>query len=98
MFDKIIEYTKNKFGVNKKMLEHSAVKDWVYGGIIELMNNPKYYRKSGVDSRYSYWTEEGKVVLIEFMFKVCQSIEEAERDKLMKLAKQLVMNGLKGED
>ena len=47
-------------------MDRQAIKDLVYGGITELMNNRNYFYWSSVGANYSHFTDEGKVALAEF--------------------------------
>jgi hypothetical protein len=83
--------------VKKSKMDKQAVKDLMFGGIIELMQNPKYYYYSEVGHTYSRWTDEGKEVLQEYMQIMSWKLNEAEHDNLNKRAKEMVISGLKGE-
>lgn len=78
-------------------MEKGAVKDLVYGGLEELINNRRYYYHSSVGASYSHFTDEGKVAVIEFMDLVAWKVKEAENQDLEARAKQQVMSALKGE-
>lgn len=78
-------------------MDRPAIKDFVYGGIMELMRNRQYYYNSGVNSTYSHWTDEGKEVLLEYMTLVAGKMHEAEQQELNARAKELVLKELKSE-
>jgi hypothetical protein len=78
-------------------MEKLAVKEFMFGGMSELMNNRRYYHHSSVGLDYSHWTDEGKEALIEYMNVVGHMIKQAEEVELNKRAKELVLKGLKGE-
>lgn len=78
-------------------MDKDAVKDLMFGGIYELMRNRKYYYHSDVGQAYSYWTDEGKEALNEYMNVMGWKLKEAETAELNKRAKDLVIKGLKGE-
>ena len=78
-------------------MDKSAVKDLIFGGINELMRNRHYYYHSSVGQGYSYWTEEGKEALIEYMNVMGWKLKEAEDADLRSRAKEMTMNALKGE-
>lgn len=78
-------------------MKKDAVKDLMFGGINELMRNKNYYYFSSIGSNYCHWTEEGKLVLQEYMDLVTHKLYEAEQESLNKRAKELVVKGLKGE-
>lgn len=76
-------------------MEKAAIKDLVYGGINEMMQNRRYYYRSSVGKNYSHWTDEGKEVLGEFINDITQYIVDAEEASLDQRAKELVMKELK---
>lgn len=76
-------------------MEKQAIKELMYGGVSELMNNSRYYYRSSVGNSYSHWTEEGKIALQEYMKEITQFIYEAEQVALDKRAKDLVLKELK---
>ena len=78
-------------------MDKHAVKDLMFGGINELMRNRKYYYHSDVGQTYSYWTDEGKEALQEYMTIMGWKLKEAEEADLKKRSKELIMQGLKGE-
>lgn len=61
------------------------------------MRNRKYYRHSIVGVEYSHWTEDGKKALAEYMNLIGYKMLEAEEAELRQRAKDMVINGLKGE-
>jgi predicted GIY-YIG superfamily endonuclease len=78
-------------------MEKDVIKDLMYGGITELMNNKDFYYRSGVGADYSYWTEKGTLVMIEFVKSMTKQMHNTEDKLLDKRAKELVLKGLKGE-
>lgn len=78
-------------------MDKSAVKDLMFGGINELMRDRRFYYHSTVGQAYSYWTDEGKQALCEYMNLMGWKLKEAEEADLKERSKQLVLNGLKGE-
>lgn len=79
-------------------MQKGAIKDLVYGGIEEILNNPNYYYKSSVGFGYSKFNEQGKIALLEFMDLMAYKISEAENSDLDRRAKQQVMDQLKKKD
>ena len=73
------------------------MKDLLYGGLTELMNNKELYYRSSVGADYSHWTERGTNVLQEFVKSWTKQMHMAEDQALDKRAKELVIKGLKGE-
>ena len=78
-------------------MDKYSIKEFLYGGVQELMKNRKYYYHSSVGSNYSHWTDEGKEALAEYMNLIGHKMLEAEEIDLNKRAKELVIKGLKGE-
>ena len=76
-------------------MEKQAVKDLMYGSLTELMQNRRYYSRSSVGPEYSRWTEEGQVVLKQFMSEITKLIYIADQNDLDSRAKELVLKDLK---
>jgi len=76
-------------------MEKQAVKDLMYGSLNELMQNRRYYSRSSVGPEYSRWTEEGQVVLNQFMSDIIKLIYIAEQNDLDSRSKELVFKELK---
>jgi hypothetical protein len=76
-------------------MNKGAVKDLVFGGLMELQRNRAYYYYSGAGSSYSYWTEEGKEAMVEFMKEMAPVMRQAEELDLDRRAKEMVMRELK---
>jgi hypothetical protein len=76
-------------------VEKAAIKEIIYGGVSELMQNRRYYYHSTIGKNYSHWTDEGKLVLDEFMKDMTQYIYDAEQTALDNRAKDIVMKELK---
>jgi len=79
-------------------MDRSAIKDFVYGGMMELMRNRQYYYHSGVNSTYNHWTDEGKAALTDYMTLVAGKMWETEQVELNARAKELVLQELKKKD
>ena len=75
-------------------MEKAAIKDIMYGGINELINNRRYYYKSSI-SGYDHWTDEGKEALNSFIKDITLYMREAEEAALDQRAKDMVMEELK---
>jgi hypothetical protein len=81
--------------VKKSNMDRTALKDLLYGGMMELMRNRQYYYSSGVNSSYNSWTDEGKEALADYMNLVSGKMWEAEQVELNARAKELVLKELK---
>jgi hypothetical protein len=79
------------------MLEKNAVKELVYGGLLELASNRDYYYNSRIGSEYNHFTDKGKIAIEEYLNIMISIMLKAEEASLNKRAKDLVINGLKGE-
>jgi hypothetical protein len=79
-------------------MKRSAIKDFCYGGMLELLNNRNYYYHSSVGAGYSHLTEEGKEAVVEFMNMIAYKMKQAEDQDLDSRAKQQVIDQLKKRD
>lgn len=76
-------------------MEKQAIKELMYGGLKEIMNNNRYYYKSSVGKEYSTFTENGKTVVQEFVTDLAGYITAAEAAELDQRAKDMVLKELK---
>ena len=81
--------------MKKSNMEKAAIKDLVYGGLEEILNNRRYYYHSSVGLGYSHLTDEGKVAVLEYMDLMAFKIKQAENSDLDRRAKQQVLDQLK---
>jgi hypothetical protein len=81
----------------KYKMNKSVVKDIIYGGIVEMMNNRDLFYNSSVNTKYSEWTAAGIIALQEFLQAMSTQILDSQEEDLNKRAKEMVINGLKGE-
>jgi len=79
-------------------MDKSAIKDLIYGGLEEILNNPKFYYHSSTGSAYSHLTEDGKAAAVEFLDLMAWKIKQAEEADLNARAKQQVLHQLKQAD
>jgi hypothetical protein len=77
-------------------MEKQAIKELMYGGIKEIMNNGRFYYKSSVGKNYSSFTSAGVDAVKEFVTDIAGYITEAEEADLNQRAKDMVMKELKG--
>ena len=82
-----------KFGSMRKL----AVKDQLYGSIIEMMRNREYFYRTdiGKNHEYSHWTEEGRKALMEFVESHSKRILTAEEELIRNRAKEMTFEALK---
>jgi hypothetical protein len=71
------------------------LKDLIYAGFIELLENKKFYYHSSIDSKYSHLTDEGKTAIIDLVHMIAPHIIAAHIRELDERAKKMVMDGLK---
>ena len=79
-------------------MEKGAIKDLVYGGVEEILNNNRYYYHSSVGASYSHLTDAGKEAITEFMDMIAWKIKEANEKDLDNRAKKQVLDQLKKKD
>jgi hypothetical protein len=75
-------------------MDRHVVKDLIYGGISELMQDKRYFYHSTISSYYCYWTEDGERAIIEYLTLMASSMAAADQAQLDTRAKELVMDGL----
>ena len=83
--------------LKRSSMRKSAVKDQLYGSIIEMMNNRDYFYKSGIgkNHEYSHWTDQGQEELLAFVMEHSKRMLTAE-DKLVDArAKEMTFEALK---
>jgi hypothetical protein len=78
-------------------MDKDAIKELIYGGLMELMRDRKHYYHSTVSASYSHWTEAGEKALAEYMNMMGWAMLEAEERELDQRAKSIVMKSLKGD-
>lgn len=82
---------------NLGTMRKSAVKDQLYGSIVEMMHDRELFYKSNVGKHheYSHWTDEGKQALMEFVEAHSKRILVAEEELLRNRAKEMTFEALK---
>jgi hypothetical protein len=81
--------------VKKSKMNKTAVKDCIFGGLMELNRNHRFYYHSSVGSNYSHWTEDGKEAVLEFLAEMGPLMRAAEEQDLDIRAKEMVLKELK---
>ena len=79
-------------------MDRAALKDVIYGGIVELMSNRKYYYSSGVSHTYNEWTEDGRRALKSYMILMTAQIAQAEEEEMDRRSKEFILKTLKGDN
>ena len=77
-------------------MEKAAIKDLVYGGLEELLNNKAYYYRSSIGQEYCHLTDSGKEAVTEFISLMAAKVHQANEKDLDKRAKEMVIKELKG--
>ena len=73
-------------------------KDVVYGSLLELSKNKSVWYESGIDSKYSHLTEEGKEAIIHVVENIFRELQSLEQEVIKETAKQQTINALKGKE
>lgn len=79
-------------------MEANAIKDLMYGGINELVNNPEFYRRSPIGWEYCRFTDKGAEALLQYMNLMSVNILIAQAAEADRRAKEMVMNTLSKGD
>lgn len=78
-------------------MRRSIIARQMIGGIVEMMNDPKLFRKSDIGRRHEYsnWTEAGREALNEFVEEYSKKLLVAEEQDLDARAKEMTWQALK---
>jgi hypothetical protein len=76
-------------------MQKEAVKDLLYGGLLELLRNEKFYYCSSVGSNYNHFTEDGKRSVNAYLMQMSALILMAEQELTDQRAKAMVLSELK---
>jgi hypothetical protein len=79
-------------------MNRAAIKDLLYGGLMEIMRNRQYYYHSGVNSTYNHFTEEGHEAVREYLSMIAAKMMETEHQELDARAKEMVLKELKSKE
>jgi hypothetical protein len=81
-------------------MQKSALKDLLYGSIVEMTDNKDLFYKSKIGQKYEYshWTDNGKMVVMELIEYVTRKILTAENEELNARAKKMVWDQLKEQE
>ena len=79
-------------------MERQALKEVLYGGIEELMSNPRYYYTSSISVEYNHWTDQGRAALAEYIELLSYRIKQCQIEEDIKRSKEIVINELKREN
>ena len=76
-------------------MKRDAVKNVIYGGLLELLQTDRYYRLSSVGRDYSGLTESGKAAIVEYIDDMAWRMHQSEKEELDARAKEMVLKELK---
>ena len=76
-------------------MANESLKDGLYGGLAEIIKNPKIYYHSIVGSEYCKFTEKGREEIIKWLEMHAIGIIKYEEQLLDARAKELVLKELK---
>jgi len=75
-------------------MQRQAIKDVLYGSLVELSSNKRYWYTSNIKG-YSHWTEEGEAAVSELLKTITPMIVETADQELDQRAKDMVMKELR---
>lgn len=76
-------------------MEKGALKHLIYGGLEEIIRDPRYYYHSSVGENYSHFTDSGREAVQEFMGTMAYKIRAAEEADLERRAQEQTLKALK---
>lgn len=87
-----VVFLKNVNGMHRAIIARQLV-----GGIVEMMNDPKLFRKSEIGRKHEYsnWTEVGRTALTEFIEEYSKKLLVAEERDLDARAREMTFQALK---
>ncbi len=99
----LIRWLKSHWAsLNRKVsyMRKSAVRDQLYGSIVEMMKNRELFYRSeiGKAHEYSHWTDEGKQELLDFLLGHSKKMLIAEEEEIDALARDMTFNALKKKE
>jgi hypothetical protein len=76
-------------------MDKQMIKDMLYGTIVEMQNNKKYYYYSAIGVEYSRWQDEGEQQLVQAIKLISARVDQFERDRIRAASQQLLLDELK---
>jgi hypothetical protein len=73
----------------------SIHKKQVYAGLLEILQDSKYYYNSSVGASYSHLTEDGKAALLDFIEHSAPRMLKKQKEEFELKAKEMVWDELK---
>ena len=67
----------------------------VYAGLMEIINDDKYYYYSKAGSEYCHLTDMGKAAVIDYINQVGPIMRKKNQEQLIALAKSMTWDELK---
>lgn len=83
-----------KLAKNYKLAQE-ANKDVVYGSLLGITKNPKFWRHSDVGREYSKLTDEGREVIVDMMQEILRTVDILEQKVVEQKAREVVWSELK---
>jgi len=84
----------NKFKVNRLPMKRESLSDGLYGGLAEILKNPKLYYHSIVGPEYCKFTDKGREEIVKWLEMQAREIIKHEEEMLDARAKELVLKEL----
>lgn len=75
-------------------MDRQALKDLMYGGLEEIINNGRYYYNSSIGSNYNHFTDAGKENVTKFMEMMAGEMFKCRQEEDAKRSKDMVMKEL----
>ena len=85
-----------KLAKNYKLAQE-ANKDVVYGSLVGITKNPKFWRHSEVGREYSKLTDEGREVVVDMIQDLLRTIDVLDHKVIDQKAREVVWSELKKE-
>ena len=83
-----------KFKVKRLTMKSESLKDGLYGGLSEILKNPRLYYHSIVGGEYCKFTDKGREEIIKWLEMHAVAIIKHEEEVLDARAKELVLKEL----
>jgi hypothetical protein len=84
----------NRFKVKRSTVKRESLSDGLYGGLSEILKNPRLYYHSIVGPEYCKFTDKGREEIIKWLEMQAREIVKHEEEVLDARAKELVLKEL----
>lgn len=78
-------------------MDKDALQKTLYGALLELTTDPKYYYYSPVGPQYCEWTERGQQVVLDLVTDFAYNMYRCKVEEDIERSKQLVLSELKDD-